>query len=44
VSSGLAAKIDRFFEAWNHPATPGVVALAQNGETIFARAYGMANR
>ncbi len=40
----LAAKIDRLFAKWDSKETPGViVAIARDGETIFSRAYGMAN-
>jgi len=44
ASPELAAKIDRLFAKWDHPDTPGViVAVSLDGETIFARGYGMAN-
>ena len=44
ASPELAAKIDRLFAKWDHKDTPGVVvAVALDGETIFARGYGMAN-
>jgi CubicO group peptidase (beta-lactamase class C family) len=44
VSPEVAAKIDQLFAKWNHRDTPGViVAVARDGETIFSRAYGMAN-
>ncbi len=40
----LAQKIDRLFAKWDSKETPGVVvAIAKDGETIFARGYGMAS-
>jgi CubicO group peptidase (beta-lactamase class C family) len=39
-----AAAVDRIFANWNTRQTPGcAVGVAQNGQTILERAYGMAN-
>ncbi len=44
ASPELTAKIDSLFAKWAKPDSPGViVAIAQGGETIHARGYGMAN-
>lgn len=38
-----AAQVDRLFQPWDSPETPGVaVAVARGGRTVFAHAYGMA--
>lgn len=40
---GKSAAVDRIFVEWNGKETPGcAVGVAQDGRTIFARAYGMA--
>jgi CubicO group peptidase (beta-lactamase class C family) len=37
-------QIDRLFEKWDKPNTPGaVVAILKDGKTIYTRGYGMAN-
>ncbi|MCX6955428.1 MAG: serine hydrolase, partial [Verrucomicrobia bacterium] len=39
-----AAKIDQIFARWDKPGSPGaIVAIARDGETVFARGYGLAN-
>jgi CubicO group peptidase (beta-lactamase class C family) len=41
---GLGAKIDRIFERWDHPGTPGcAVGVAQQGRVLYTQGYGMAN-
>lgn len=40
----LAAKIDRIFARWDRKDSPGaIVAIARDGEMVFARGYGMAS-
>jgi CubicO group peptidase (beta-lactamase class C family) len=37
-------QVDKIFEAWNKPDSPGCsIAIIQNGKIIYARGYGMAN-
>ncbi len=37
-------KVDRFFEKWDKPNTPGaVLAIVKDGKIIYSRGYGMAN-
>src|SRR5688572_25855884 len=39
-----AARVDQVFARWNSRETPGcAVGVARNGETVLARAYGMAD-
>lgn len=40
----IVARLDRVFARWDSPETPGAaVAIARNGETIYARGFGMAS-
>lgn len=40
----LTARIDALFSKWDRPDSPGaIVAVARAGETLHARAYGMAD-
>ncbi len=44
LPADVKAKIDQVFARWNKMDTPGaIVAVARDGETVFARGYGMAN-
>src|ERR1700722_11231110 len=37
-------QVDRLFEKWDKPSTPGaVVAILKDGKIIYSRGYGMAN-
>jgi CubicO group peptidase (beta-lactamase class C family) len=37
-------KVDRLFEKWDKPNTPGaVLAIVKDGKIIYSRGYGMAN-
>ncbi len=39
-----AAKVDKLFETWNKPDSPGcALGVVRNGKLIVARGYGMAN-
>ena len=40
----LEQRVDSVLNAWNNTANPGAaVAYVENGETVFAKAYGLAN-
>jgi CubicO group peptidase (beta-lactamase class C family) len=40
----LTTQVDELFAQWNKPDSPGcALAIAQNGEIIYQRGYGMAN-
>lgn len=42
LSPAEVARIDRIFARWDKPDSPGaVVAIARDGETVFARGYGL---
>lgn len=44
ANQSAAAKVDRFFDQWNKPDSPGcALAVAKQGKQIFSRGYGMAN-
>lgn len=37
-------QVDRLFEKWDKPNTPGaVLAILKDGKIIYSRGYGMAN-
>lgn len=39
-----AQRIDKIFERWDRPGTPGcAVGVAQRGQVVYAQGYGMAN-
>ncbi len=39
-----AAKVDRLFETWNRPGSPGcALGIVRDGKLIVARGYGLAN-
>ena len=40
----LSAEVDRLFERWHRPDSPGAAVLVlKEGETVHAKGYGMAN-
>lgn len=40
----VTAAVDTIFAPWDHPERPGcAVGVAQNGQTLFSKAYGMAD-
>ncbi len=42
--SALGKEVDRIFEPWNSPNTPGAaVAVVKDGKIIYKKGYGMAN-
>lgn len=42
--TALTDQVDQLFAAWDKPDTPGcVLAVIQNGEIAYSRAYGMAD-
>lgn len=44
LAPALASRIERLFARWDKGDTPGaIVAIARNGETIYARGFGQAN-
>jgi CubicO group peptidase (beta-lactamase class C family) len=44
VDKANAAKVDRLFETWNKPDSPGcALGIVRDGKLIVARGYGMAN-
>jgi CubicO group peptidase (beta-lactamase class C family) len=44
LAAGEQVRVDQVFARWNSRETPGcAVGVARNGETILARAYGMAD-
>ena len=44
VRDSLSAEVDRLFEQWHRPDSPGAAVLVlQDGEAVHAKGYGMAN-
>lgn len=44
LSPEMAAKVDKVFEKYNHPDSPGcAVGVYKDGQIIYKRGYGMAN-
>ncbi len=44
VTPDLVQKVDKVFERWSRPASPGcAVGVGQDGATVLTRAYGLAN-
>lgn len=42
--SRLSAQIDKVFERWDRPGSPGcTVGVSRNGKVVHAQGYGMAN-
>ena len=40
----VTAKVDKIFEQWNKPDSPGcALGIYQNGQIVYKRGYGMAN-
>ncbi|MFM2303413.1 MAG: hypothetical protein RLZZ135_822 [Cyanobacteriota bacterium] len=40
----IISKVDKLFTQWDKPDSPGcALAIVQNGEIVYKRAYGMAN-
>lgn len=43
-TDSLIEKVDRLFETWDKPSSPGcALGIIQDGTLIYARGYGMAN-
>ncbi len=43
-ADSLSAEVDRLFEAWHRPDTPGAAVLVlKDGAVVHSRGYGMAN-
>ena len=44
ASDPLSVKIDKIFERWDRPGSPGcAVGVAQQGRVVYVQGYGMAN-
>ena len=44
VDSSIQSRVDEIFSQWDSEMSPGCsVGVTQNGETLFERAYGMAD-
>jgi CubicO group peptidase (beta-lactamase class C family) len=43
LASDTAVSIDKIFSAWNEATPGGVIQLTREGQTIYQRAYGMAD-
>jgi len=44
LSTDMAAKVDKVFEKWNRPDSPGcALGVYKDGQVVYKRGYGMAN-
>lgn len=44
LSPEMTAKVDKIFEKWNRPTSPGcALGIYQNGQVVYRHGYGMAN-